>query len=208
MPSRRTYKKRTRIFTSKHLTRSKSLSRGAGLLSPVYSEPTQIQQLNPANTLEGVKASVQKHEDIPENQIRLVFQTENSWHIITRTDPEFDVAISDAPTLKKIRPKISNYHYDYLIQILRNFSYADSHKAYLDASKTNWCYVFVLSQVVRWLNEEIRNIQTTNESNGYAFTAEDSKIIIRELQTYIDYFTKNATSWDRFNTAFLEVLFD
>jgi hypothetical protein len=208
MPSRRSYKKRTRTSLFRRFTRSKSLSRGAGLLRSVYSEPTQIQQINPANTLEGVKSLLQKPEGIPENQTRLVFKTEDSWRIITRMDPEFEVAIIDAPTLKKIRPKISNYHYDYLVQILRNFSYADSHKAYLDATKTAWCYVFVLSQVIAWLNEEIRNIQTIKESSGYAFTNEDSKIIITELEMYIDYFTKNATSWDRFNTAFLEVLFD
>ena len=128
--------------------------------------------------------------------------------IITKKSPEFQTRIQNAPYLKNIKSKIEPYHFKYLLEVLRDFTYADSHKAYIDASLTDWCYVFVLSQVVDWLQKEIQTIQTTKESKGYAFTTKDSEIILAELQAYIDYFRRNATSWDRLNTQFLEVLFD
>jgi hypothetical protein len=135
-------------------------------------------------------------------------ETDTTWSIITSANPEFQAAVSTAPYLKNIKPTIADYHFQYLVQVLRDFSYADSHKAYTNASKADWCYVFVLSQMTEWLQKEIQNIQTTKESKDYAFTTKDSEIIIAELQAYIDYFTRNATTWDRLNTQFLEVLFD
>ena len=133
---------------------------------------------------------------------------DDNWKIITKADPEFQTAIADAPYLKKIQPLIENYHFQYLLKVLRNFSYANSHKAYIDASQTAWCYVFVVSQLVEWLNREIQNIQTTKESQDYAFTAKDGTIIIAELEKYKRYFEANNTGWDRLNTQYLEVLFD
>ena len=133
---------------------------------------------------------------------------DDNWKIITKADPEFQTRIQNAPYLKTIQPLITDYHFQYLLKVLRNFSYADSHKAYIDASQTTWCYVFVVSQLVEWLNKEIQNIQTTKESQDYAFTEKDSMIIIAELNKYIEYFEANNTGWDRLNTQFLEVLFD
>ena len=133
---------------------------------------------------------------------------DDNWKIITKADPEFQTAIADAPYLKNIQPLIENYHFQYLLKVLRNFSYADSHKAYIDASQTAWCYVFVVTQLLDWLNKEIQNIQTTKESQDYAFTAKDGTIIIAELEKYKRYFDANKTSWDRLNTQYLEVLFD
>ena len=52
------------------------------------------------------------------------------------------------------------------------------------------------------------NILTTKESDGYAFTTNDSNTIVQELRNYIEYFRKNSTSWDRLNTEYVTVLFD
>jgi hypothetical protein len=202
----RTYKKRKQQFRRKPTPRK---HRGG---DPPEIKLAPVDPNNDASTVVNNIEELQNEAPEP-NELQNVADLNeppktNSWFIITKSNHEFQTAIASAPYLKNIKPHINDYHFKYLLEVLRDFTYADSHKAYIDASLTDWCYVFVFSQLAEWLNKEIQAIQSTKESKGYAFTTKDSEVIIAELTNYINYFDANKTSWDRLNTQFLEVLFD
>jgi hypothetical protein len=192
----KTYKKR------RNLQRNRRYSRRGGMLKT--PSRTQTQSVRFANTSESVKHLSQQKEGIPPGHERLLFLGEP---LFTEKDT-LQITIDDAPTLSKIKPTVSEYHLEYLMDALRSFSYADCHTAYTDESKTNPFYVYKTSQLIEYMEKQIENILTTKESDGYAFTTNDSTIIVQELRNYIEYFRKNSTPWDRLNTEYVTALFD
>ena len=192
----KTYKKRRNSQQNRRYSR-----RGGMFKTP---SRTQTQSLRFANTSESVKLLSQQKEGIPPDHERLFFP---GAPLLTEKDT-FQITIDDAPTLSKIQPIISEYHLEYLMDALRSFSYADCHTAYANESKTDPFYVYKTSQLIEYMEKQIANILTTKESDGYAFTTNDSNTIVQELRNYIEYFRKNSTSWDRLNTEYVTVLFD
>ena len=131
------------------------------------------------------------------------------YHILAEGEQEFDLAIATAPRLKELKSKLSSYYIHYLKKALRSFSYDESHQAYTSEKKDTTCFVYVASQLVKRLQNEIEHITNNSESLGYAFSSDNSAVIIEELNTYIKYIERNATpGLDRINTDFITTIFN
>jgi hypothetical protein len=125
---------------------------------------------------------------------------------ILTTGPEFEAAIAQAPTFSKLRSELSSYHMDYMLNVLQSFNFEDCHKAYTTETMERTCFVYVVSQLVARLEQEIDNIMNTSESLGYTFSSRNAAIVIEELKKYIEYIQRNNTGWDRINIDFIEAI--
>jgi hypothetical protein len=131
----------------------------------------------------------------------------NHAPIVLLSGPTFDAAIADAPTLSKIESTVSSLVYTYLKRTLRKIAEGDSHIQYTSPERNATEYVFVLSQILKLLTNEINTIETTYQSGDFTFSLTDHSFVLEELAKYIEYFQRNAYKWDRINTEFHKVLF-
>lgn len=131
----------------------------------------------------------------------------NHAPIVLLSGSTFDATIADAPTLSKIESTVSSLVYTYLKRTLRKIAEGDTHIQYTGPERNATEYVFVLSQILNLLTNEINTIETTYQSGDFTFSLTDHLFVLEELGKYIEYFQRNAYPWDRVNTEFHEVLF-
>ena len=128
------------------------------------------------------------------------------YHIFVVGEPEFEAAIAKAPKFSELRNKLEQYYMDYMLKVLQSFNFDDCHKAYTTETMEYTCFVYVTSQLVERLENEIENITKKDESLGYIFLSKPAEIVIAELKRYIEYFEDNDTGWNRINIDFIEAI--
>ena len=112
----------------------------------------------------------------------------------------------NAPLLKKIKPHISEYNYDYLDETIRLLLDTDEGKWEYNNNNSSRYFFLDSKKTIALIQKDIDSIKKLHKVKKYHFRIESCPILIKELEKYIKYIKHHTDKEGYINSDYLEAL--